>query len=1445
MGSLAGRVRRVARRWPAEAHGCQVYLNPKARKVWLSTGDWHEDTKPWFTALKKEFKGWQVDGTSESSPHGEGWFQVKELEFGKSAADVPVIPSPATLGDVKSPTFTNRPAQTAFNAGSQTSTTGRPAVGLSHAADRTLATRLTEYPPSQVNRFVRSMHATPAVTASVPAPRAGATATTGSAGDALAAPTRNRNDLVHWLVAPPGGGRPLATPETHATDESAWQLFRQMNKGLYAPIAATAGPSETSVRGSLGNRVVYDASVAATPQPGYPAPAGLVAAHEINHVKQMAGSVPAGAGPLTAWPYPVTSGSSQAELAPSLADIPQIAEYARMRQKELGLPSTGLVDEKGETPVVGFPSGKTMELEAMRRAAEEHGLFKGRPMAELLNTPAGQAWLRQAIQGFRESPPTRRFTFNEAGEPTQSTVKQNAAPVVSAIQKPTVLKPPLPPAQPPAAARTPFTPVSATTGKVVTGPNPGATVKWPASLPVPAAGINPQPFMAYGDRPEPVHTARLQAAAGHTTPGKFLTPAAGSNRPADLRLRQMFTSYPAEVRDPAVANLYGLYSSMPLPLGANLPLGNLAAAQTPAGRPLYTPGTPPDPEAADWRIYRAMYGDKWAPLIGTQGGTAGASALGYQTQRRAYPYTSTMYPVDSTFAPTGLTAAHETMHSSQTSTPEAAAAREVDPPFPRMKVPDSTKTMSMMEIAPSLVDRPLVELYARMRQRELGAPVTGLTDQSAWAHNRRPAMFTLGPNKAVPYNAALAWAQQNRVVPTEAQVEAANQPGASPPPLRYVGELVDRPEFKSFVDQMMSKGPGIGQMPRADEEDVNVQFFMNALRAAGAPPEAELPMLKKHEAGANKIRRWVPPPFFNEPVDPNTGFPKPPPTAAPAVKSNVDLSAGAPGSVISWDIRGPSMTAEKLAELRRLAAHLREEWAEDAAGAKASFDESRFTTPTTEHAPVSGMAVGAGLTLPMMAALGLTGMAGAPGGYAAQGTGRGIVRGIGGALGAGLGYGVHGLAGSPGGPLASLGSVLGGGLGGALLANKLQGRPIWEREREDAARSIESDREIDPMTYDETADVELNAKKADTDPLAWLTRQAPETMGALRGSFQNEVNQATDTAARNAVSGFLDRNRWLPWAGAGLAAGAGAGLLSGIGRRRKRREALTDALTGGLLGGLAFGGGRALLPHLGSAFDRPDGSTPVPAGVADAAEQPPPSPAVQGARNVLDNALQPLGVAAGSPDATRLAPGEVSATSPAVLGGGWGLGRLAARHFGDRVLSQYGRNQAVAKGLLHPTLTPSPAAARTLTGETAFAKGVADEVNVGTGQETTTPKDVLKDLAGRATAPAAGKAPKVPDLDVTDALKRMQAGNPVVTPTSHKASPKLVRQMSTPTGRLSSLNPLSTGPALSRGGQLARRGLLGPRGAPGALGEAALMTYLMSQPGPSRFTTDLIPALGR
>jgi hypothetical protein len=138
--------------------------------------------------------------------------------------------------------------------------------------------------------------------------------------------------------------------------------------------------------------------------PELQAPTGLVAAHEARHLQQ----APKTINPRT------FSASPYAELAPSLADIPEIvgwhkeryrraAPYTLLRNVMQPSPLSALTgaavgSQLAKTPTLNVPlttpSGYQLDPEWMYRMAERYGLSRDRTMSELLATPEGQAWLR-------------------------------------------------------------------------------------------------------------------------------------------------------------------------------------------------------------------------------------------------------------------------------------------------------------------------------------------------------------------------------------------------------------------------------------------------------------------------------------------------------------------------------------------------------------------------------------------------------------------------------------------------------------------------------------------------------------------------------------------------------------------------------------------------------------------------------------------------------------------------------------------------------------------------------------------------------------------------------------------------------------------------------------------------------------------------------------------
>lgn len=164
--------------------------------------------------------------------------------------------------------------------------------------------------------------------------------------------------------------RPLLSESEFASDPTAWEMFREQQRGQGHPVT-NRQPSS-----SVANRPGRPLTI----RPDVPAPAGVVAAHEMSHVRQ---------GLTSGMLQPEERKNEWAELTPTLGDVPNLEELTRRKQKDFGRPV------EGSRLGVNFP-GAAHAASWMRDRAAEHGFFGGRSMAELLNTNAGRSWFQTA-----------------------------------------------------------------------------------------------------------------------------------------------------------------------------------------------------------------------------------------------------------------------------------------------------------------------------------------------------------------------------------------------------------------------------------------------------------------------------------------------------------------------------------------------------------------------------------------------------------------------------------------------------------------------------------------------------------------------------------------------------------------------------------------------------------------------------------------------------------------------------------------------------------------------------------------------------------------------------------------------------------------------------------------------------------------------------------------
>lgn len=320
--------------------------------------------------------------TAAMGPGGEPVGRIPPVVV--PAGRKPVLPHWQTLVDA-GPT---RQLNDVSGAG----TGAQSVLGRDAAAEDRLQKFLTTLPADDVGRFAAGLYVPP-----------------GQRDPAWGVPAAaTASGTVHARLTDSQTGRPLSTADTAADDASAWALFRRMYPNAFAPLTYGAGATIPQMDSAGAYR--QPTVTPTVPYPGTSArPTGLTAVHELGHYAQAAPStfsestVPAAVlsnPPATIGGRPL--GVGLAEIAPTLAGLPAAAEYAKMRQRELGRSVTGLTDTAGAPATIRFANGTEMGIEAMRRAAGAHGLLDGRAsVQDLLGTRAGQAWLRQKIESGR------------------------------------------------------------------------------------------------------------------------------------------------------------------------------------------------------------------------------------------------------------------------------------------------------------------------------------------------------------------------------------------------------------------------------------------------------------------------------------------------------------------------------------------------------------------------------------------------------------------------------------------------------------------------------------------------------------------------------------------------------------------------------------------------------------------------------------------------------------------------------------------------------------------------------------------------------------------------------------------------------------------------------------------------------------------------------------
>lgn len=167
-------------------------------------------------------------------------------------------------------------------------------------------------------------------------------------------------------------GYPQVTPAQTSSVGNAMLRSRFPGQGLQG-VNMTFEPGGSYALGRLSPRINIDQRQYLG---GAPIDGSTALNHELSHTYQ---NPPRNTLPTETF---------MAETGPSLGDIVFSGERIN---RETGVPLKH---------TVAFPAGKTHDLQWMIRQAQRHGYFDGRSMDDLLNTPEGAAWLRQAVQGM-------------------------------------------------------------------------------------------------------------------------------------------------------------------------------------------------------------------------------------------------------------------------------------------------------------------------------------------------------------------------------------------------------------------------------------------------------------------------------------------------------------------------------------------------------------------------------------------------------------------------------------------------------------------------------------------------------------------------------------------------------------------------------------------------------------------------------------------------------------------------------------------------------------------------------------------------------------------------------------------------------------------------------------------------------------------------------------
>lgn len=1198
---------------------------------------------------------------------------------------------------VPSPPPALRPAQAVLDRQRQAAAgaTARPAAGVQFAPEAALSARVEQaYPPGtpagrRFDAFARSLHQVPMTAAP--------TDLTGPDFAPVGAGAAENPRAAVWRHLPP-------RPDGALTDPIAWRLFRGMNAGLDVPMAAAPArsgvvprmvpPADPARRGFEFRREYrpeYAVTIGAADPTGLNVPAGLAAVHEANHVKQLRPEL----APTEMWPAGIAPFKRTAELTPSLADVPVGLEY--LRRAGLPAPSAPLT----------FGPGKQMAPEAVRAIAERHGLYKGKAMAELLNTTVGQQWLRQAVDGM----PAEKG--GAAVDVVSKAVK--AHPVVNASNYGQVY------------VNDELKKVWVVTGdwnekadyadtvKAVGKAAPGYEVVVEAEVPPPRDDRNWRKVAQYvppGATATPVvPPAKAWDVFNKQPPTNIIAPPTPPTAPTPPKPTVVGTANQAE------AGLQAHVRGLPAPRQANVTAmtshlhgaaGPRAAVAVnkftlPGGRPLVPYGKL-EADPVGNQMYQQMYGHLATPAFnqttesrGQVGRTVVPGKGLYLTPAVGTVPSAAAWAADPRPFVPALTKIHETAHLAQN--PERADPATVGRDIDRAQMMvggDPTKTVLLDELAPSLADIPVGAEYLNRWAAQHNAPAPfspfakqvttplapGAAPQNVeWMRQQaeRHGLFKGVPmSQLLNTNAGRAWLNQVSQPATQKKAGCGNTEGGKMTD-RLPGGAADAIPPAAFSAADVAKGKKVEAEHTSDpavvaeiardhlaefphlpagrryydrlaemESDMKAQVARNEAKQAalaGALPKPPTTMLPANPGGLE-----VPEDRDNYPQYRTPSTTVPPRTLG-----------GLPGSEL---IGGPSaatppaaLTRAKLPLLKPAAARTLRE---------VVLATSRVVQLNKE---AGGMAYPKALKLPALPTISAPGAATATGGA------------------------------------------------------------------------------VDPTSADPPAKPAEPATKvkAAAPGAAAPGAAAPGALGLPdyipgQETIANAVGNAAGGGAVNAtldrLSKFRTDNPWVDWGLGGAALGGGIGLLSGaLGRKRNRRNALGDMLSGAVMGGLGGGLGRYAFPHLRDAL----GFGKAPGKPAPLETQAPPTVGV--AKDVgFDDALmtgsEKALTTAGSAG-KELLQGRPLAAAEALVPSTETMKRLTASKDqlqADRNLADLSSSVGHARDLL---LRASPSA--------SAAKALA--ASTGLGDDPTRLREAAKALAGQmqdysrqrlATAAAAG-----------------------------------------------------------------------------------------------------------